>query len=112
MSQSALAARRMETGAEAAKGWEGFRCEQRIERSWRILFTMAILVEPIPGRARGGCALKRQKAESRKLSACGRQTRRIGDGDAILGAAVHLFLAGLPYVDRALEPGPVLNRNS
>jgi hypothetical protein len=50
MSQSEFTARRPDDAA-AAKGWEIFLCEQRIESNWRILLTMDFFcTEPTSGR--------------------------------------------------------------
>src|SRR5215472_14929645 len=100
MSHSELTARRTETGAEAAKGWESFLCEQRIESNCRILFTMTSSLKSSPSEgASGGSAQKREK-----LSSCGGHPRCFGDR-CFFGSAVHFFLAGLPNVNRTLKPG-------
>ncbi len=109
MSQSEFTARRMATGAEAAKGWESFLWEQRIDNSWRILFTIGLLfsVKPFHGRLQQGSA---HEAGECKLSAGRGHARRVADRDGFLGGAVHFFLlSGLPDIDRALEPGAVLD---
>src|SRR5689334_2378315 len=52
MSQSEFTARRPDDAA-AAKGWEIFLCEQRIESNWRILLTMDVFSpSPLPGASR------------------------------------------------------------
>src|SRR5262249_52345022 len=100
----------MAMGAEAAKGCESFLCEQRIESNWRVLFTIKTTSSTqlvSPRATSGGSALEQEK----QLGAGSGHARSFGRR-RFFGGAVHFLLAGLANVNRALEPGAVLDGNS